>query len=200
VQPGLSLPLPTLPILAQPPPFSMPPPNLNIPPPTILSQAPGLGGIPFPPPSVTSTSNHIPQQRLFDHHDSQERETSETLNSPSSIDHQLTMTERQINMVEQQLSMIQQAQSMGSSQSTIPPMRTHLFHQNQPNPMIFDMHPTQLLHGGPQMIDMNQPPQIPIFANPPPMLGQPPPLLPISQAGLNQNMNGNPMHHYGGRY
>lgn len=53
-----SLPLPTLPILSQPPPFTIPPPNIAIPPPTALGQTSGLGMIPFPPPSVTVPDRH----------------------------------------------------------------------------------------------------------------------------------------------
>lgn len=221
VQPSLSLPLPALPILAQPPPFTIPPPNLSIPPPTSLSQAPGLGGIPFPPPSVTSTSSQMPtQQSLYDHQDLQQEHSLNDggaggisgliaggggnvggagLNSPNSIDQQLSMTERQISMVEQQLSMMQQAHGLNHTQPGIPqmPHPQAIFHQTQPNPMIFDMPPPQMLHGGPQMMDPNQ--QIPIFANQS-LLGQPPPMLPISQASMNPGMNGNSMPHYGGRY
>lgn len=215
IPPGLSLPLPALPILAQPPPFAIPPPNLSIPPPTALSHAPGIGGIPFPPPNVSSTSSQMPtqppQQNIFEHQDPQQVHDINDgggtvgegagLNSPTSIDQQLSMTERQINMVEQQLNMIQQAQNMNQPLPGMPPMHSQaLFHQShQPNPMIFDMPPPQMLHGGPQMLDSNQAQQIPIFANSP-LLGQQAQMLPISQASLNQNLNGNSMHHYGGRY
>lgn len=203
VQPGLSLPLPTLPILTQPPPFAMPPPNLSIPPPTVLSQGASLGGIPFPPPIVTSSSNQIPPN-IFDHQELQEDNNNEALQSPTTLDQQLSITERQINMVEQQLNMIQQAQNRNQPQPSMPSMHPQaMFHpQSQPNPMLFDLNQQQLLHGGPPMMDPHQP-SIPIFANPPPILSQPPSQLlpiPISQAGMNPNLNGNSMPHYGGRY
>lgn len=231
VQQNLGLPLPAIPILAQPPPpFTIPPPNLSIPPPTSLSQAPGLGGIPFPPPCVTSTSSQMPnqqtQQNIFEHQDSQQEHNLNNLidggsgvsgsvgnsnsgsgggggglNSPNSIDQQLSMTERQISMVEQQLSMIQQTHGLNHPQQGMSqmPHPQAIFHHAQPNPMIFDMPPPQMLHGGPQMMDPNQAQQIPIFANPS-LLGQPPTMLPISQASMNPSMNGNSMPHYGGRY
>lgn len=195
-QPGLGLPMPALPILTQPPPFTIPPPNLSIPPPTILGQSSSLGGIPFPPPNSNPLSQQA--QKMFDHQESQDRESVEGLNSPDAIDQQISMTERQINMVEQQLSMIQQAQGLGQTQPTMPPMHPQaLFHQNQPNPMLFDLSATQLVHGAPQLIDQHQM----MFGNPPPpLLGQPPPMLPISQSGTNYNINGSTMTHYGGRY
>lgn len=205
VQPGLSLPLPTLPILSQPPPptmppFSLPPPNLSIPPPTTLGQ----GVIPFPPPNVTtSSSNQMPQPtNLSEFQDSnKEHDGIDGLKSPNSIDQQLSMTERQINMVEQQLSMIQQAQNMGQPPPTsIPSLHPQAIFQSQPNVVLFDMPPPpQMLHGAQQMLD---PHQLAIFANPPQLLGQPHSMLPMSQAGLTDptNMNGNPMPHYRGRF
>lgn len=199
VQAGLSLPLPPLPILTQPPPFTIPPPNISIPPSAILSQAPGLGGIPFPPPSITANNPMPPQsQQLFDRQESQERDSVEGLSSPDAINQQLSMTERQINMVEQQLSMIQQAQGMGQSQTTLQQMHPQaIYHQTQPNPMMFDL-PAQMLHVAPHLIDQQQ---IPIFANPhPQLMEQPPQMLPLSQANMNSNINGSTMSHYGGRY
>lgn len=205
VHPSLSVPIPALPILSQPPPFTIPPPNLSIPPPTALNQGSGMGGIPFPPPSVTSTSNQLPTQQapsIFDHSTSLDLDKNDSLNSPNSLDQQLSMTERQINMVEQQLSMIQQVQSMGQPQPAMASMHQQaLFHHpGHTNQMLFDIPPPSMLHGGPPPTQLMDPQQIPIFANPPPLLGQPPPLLPISQANMNPNMNGNSMQHYGHRY
>lgn len=155
------------------------------------------------------------QQNIFEHHDSQQEHSLNDggeglagggsgnggggLNSPNSIDQQLSMTERQISMVEQQLSMMQQAHGLNHPQPSMSqiPHPQAIFHQTQPNPMIFDIPPPQMLHGGPQMMDPNQ--QIPIFANPS-LLVQPSAMLPISQASMNPGINGNSMPHYGGRY
>lgn len=205
VHPNLNLPLPSLPILAQPPPFTIPPPNLSIPPPAALSQASSMGGIPFPPPNVTSAGGQMPIQQvpnIYDQSNSLDQDKNESLNSPNSLDQQLSMTERQINMVEQQLSMIQQAQSMGQPQQAMVPIhqQTLFHHPSHTNQMLFDMPPPSMLHSGQPPTQLLDPQQIPIFANPPPLLGQPPTLLPISQANMNPNVNGNSMQHYGHRY
>lgn len=200
----MNLPLPNVPpLITQPPPFNMPP-NMSIPPPTALTQAPGTGVIPFPPPGVTSASSQIPQlppHKLFDQKDPNERDL-ETYNSPGSIDHHLSINERQINMVEQQLSMIKQAQNSVPLQSVMAPMHPQaIFHPNQPNPMMFDMHQQQMMHGGQPLLDHLQHQQIPIFANPLPLLRQPPPMLPLNQNNLNPNIHDNSVQHYGnGRY
>lgn len=205
VQPNLSLPLPTMPILGQPthsaamPPFSIPPPNLSIPPPSVLSQ----GVIPFPPPSVTNNSNQIPPSTNPDHVTSEaDHDNRDGLKSPSSIDQQLSITERQISMVEQQLNLIQ-AQSIGQAPPTSMQPMHHpqaIFHQNQPNPMIFDMpSQPQLLHGQPTLLD---PQHLALFPNPTQLLGQAPPMLPISQTNLGDpsSMNGNQLPHFPGRF
>lgn len=193
--PGLSLPLPVLPMLNQPPPpptslqpFTIPPPNMSIPPPLALSQ----GVIPFPPPGVMTTapsSGHIrvppPTTQStgaklnvpdFDNQREYDANPAERgISPPTSIDQQLTMTERQISMVEQQLSMIQQAQGMGQLPSlghmqALPP-QAMFFPQAQPNPMMFDLPPPgHMMHGGQPMLD---PQQMAMFMNPMHMLGQP---------------------------
>lgn len=172
----------------------MPPPNLNIPPPTALSQSSALGGIPFPPPIVTSSSNQLAQvaQTIFDNGDQQDSDNVEKGNSPKSLDQQLSMTERQISMVEQQLSMIQQAQaqSIGPQQPNLQHMHPQTLFHHAPNPMIFDL-PPHMLAGHP-MLDPNQVQQMPMFTNTSQqLLNQPPPMLPMNPAGLNPNMNGN---------
>lgn len=198
LKPGLSLPLPALPILNQPPPFAIPPPNMTIPPPTALGQAPGLGVIPFPPPTVATGmsmpqsmgTSSLPDPSRSHPHD---KDASEGARSPCTIDQQISITERQISMVEQQLSMIQQAQGMNQAQPSMAPINT-IYHQNQPNPLIFDMPPPQLLHNT-QMMDSLQ---AQVFGGSPALLGQAQqsqsPMLPINQAALS----GNPMSHYGG--
>lgn len=82
-----NLPMPALPILSQPPPFALPPSNMSIPSssmilppsnivmpppsniamplPATLGQAPGLGVIPFPPPSVTVPLHWAEPMALF---------------------------------------------------------------------------------------------------------------------------------------
>lgn len=208
VHTSLSVPLAALPILAKPPSFTIPPPNLSIPPPTALNQGSGMGGIPFPPPNVTSSSNQMPTQQapnIFEHSIKNvplDHDKNDSMNSPISLDQQLSMTERQINMVEQQLSMIQQVQSMGQPQPVLSSIHQQaLFHhQSHTNQMLFEMPPPSMLHGGPPPTQLMDPQQIPIFANPPSLLGQPPPLLPINQHNMNSSMNGNSMQHYGPRY
>lgn len=206
MQPPLNLPMPTMPILSQPPPqttiapFSIPPPGL------------AMGVIPFPPPNVvvpTSASNlqmslpSIKGSNDLQHENNNKETTDDGPRSPNSIDQQLSMTERQINMVEQQLSMIQQAQNI--NHHPLPPNSMAFMHhpqalfpQNHPNPMIFDMPPPppQMLHGAqPALLDPNQ---LAMFANPSHILAQPPPhMLPTSQANMvDPNMNGNSMQQY----
>lgn len=160
-----------------------------------------MAGIPFPPPNVSVANNPLTQQGLFEHQDSQDsRDNNEAMKSPINIDQQISMTERQINMVEQQLSMIQQAQGLAQPPTSIATMHQQpVYHtQNQPNPLIFDMPPPQML--GHQLIDPHHAHQIPIFANPNPLLSQPPHMLPISQANMNININGNQMPPFGGHF
>lgn len=211
--PGLSLPLPVLPMLNQPPhpaniqPFAMPPPNMSIPPPLSLGQ----GLIPFPPPramQTTTTTSHmhasLPTTSKATSMSNNEISDNYELNQegrdempPSSIDQQLSMTERQISMVEQQLNMIQQAQGMGQLPGLAPMQNLQqpiFFSQNQPNPMMFDMGPPhQLLHGAQPMLD---PQQMAMFMNNPmQMMGQPPMMQmdqmnmidPSKLDGLSQN-------------
>lgn len=195
LQPGLSLPLPTLPILSQPPPFSVPPPNINIPPPTVL----GAGAsIPFPPPIASSSSQMAPQIDLNDSRDLDK----DTSSSPISIDQQISMTERQINMVEQQLNMIQQAQGISQAPATSIATSMHSQAIFQPTPIMYDMHGNQMIHPGHPMIDpMRPPPTIPIFTNAPPVMGsQLPHMIPMSQAGLTNSIGTNPMMPFNGRY
>lgn len=115
---GLGLPIPSLPILSQPPPFTIPPStaNLSMPPPSAL----GAGAINFPPPN------------MFDSGLSDQR-SKDPMGSPNSIEQQLNMTQQQISMVQQQINMIQ-AQGMGAG-------ATNMFHApNGANPLhIFDM-------------------------------------------------------------
>lgn len=133
---------------------------------------------------------------IYDNGDLKESDNAEGGNSPKSLDHQLSMTERQISMVEQQLNMIQQVQnqSMGSQQPA-PLAHMHpqaLFHPAGPNPMIFDM-PPHMFAGHP-LLDPNSVQQMPMFANSSQqLLNQPPPMMPMNPAGLDPNMNGNSM-------
>lgn len=195
IQPGLSLPLPTLPILNQPPPFAVPPPNINIPPPTVLG--PGAS-IPFPPP-VASSSSQLPKQ--IDVNDSREHDNKDTLStSPISIDQQISMTERQINMVEQQLNMIQQAQGINHPPPTSMATSMHSQAIFQPPPMMYDVHSSQMIHPH-QMIDMMHPPPVPNYTGPPPVMGsQMPQMIPMTQAGLTNNIGNNPMMPFNGRF
>lgn len=206
-QSAMNLPLPTLPLLTQPPPFAIPPPNLSIPPPNALGQGSMMNGIPFPPPGVTASRNQVPPpiapppKNMFEQQETHERDNIDRLNSPSSIEQQISMTERQINMVEQQLSMIQQAQSMSHPQGVMPQLHPHaVFAQNQLNPLLFDMPPPQLLQAGQPMMDPHSANQMPVFANPPVFIGQQPPMLPIGQDSVDPKMNGNTMPHFGGRF
>lgn len=188
---NMSLPLPALPILTQPPPFSIRPPNLSsMSMPPSMSQASSISGMPYGgQPGITS----INTGQLLGSQDGQKSKLgNEYIPSPNSLDQQMSMTEMQISMVEQQLQQIQQAQGMNQPQS-LPNMQIF---QNQPNPMLFDM---QMLHGGPPIMDPQQQQQMSMFPGQSHLLG-PPPMLPISQAGMNPSMNGNQMPHYGGRY
>lgn len=207
----MNIPVPSIPILSQPPPFALPPPNLSIPPPLTgwvcapsVAQGGGMGGIPFPPPPITSTSsasNVQPSQMPV--YDSNKLD-KDVLKSPSTIDQQLSMTEHQINMLEQQLNLIQQAQGLAvTSMSSIPPVPPIPSLSSitsmpppvvppasfQPNPLIFDLPPPAL--GSSQ--------QIPIFASNS-LLGQPPPMIPGNQGGMNPSIDGTQMHNYAGRF
>uniref|UniRef100_A0A6G1S7D6 Protein SCAF8 n=1 Tax=Aceria tosichella TaxID=561515 RepID=A0A6G1S7D6_9ACAR len=169
---GLGLPLPPISLMNQPTPtsiqpFAIPPPNLGVPPPTSFSQ----GLIPFPPPSSAASGNHmsLPPPSSFllsqnatpsaNYRDNLDAEKLDGLNSPQTIEQQLSMTERQISMVEQQLSMIQQAQGVGrgAPMQSLPPMQhtQQVFHHTpQPNPMMFDLSLSQpMFHAAQNMMD-----------------------------------------------
>ena len=203
-----NLPIPSLPLISHPPPptsiapFNMPP-SLGIPAAGAMSQ----GMIHYPPPTMpivtsSATTQIVPQQATSSQNDESRDADIGGEGSPSSIDQQLTITERQISMVEQQLNMIKQAQSLAGainiSQSnqmpSMPPPPIFNPH-SQPNPMIFDI-PLQnhLMPGVQPMLDHS------IFINPAQLLCQPPPLLPVSQAGMLNPAslhNGIPPHHQG---
>lgn len=207
IQPSqIDVPAPSLPILSQPPPFTLPPANLSVPPPLTgwvrsqsMAQGSGIGGIPFPPPPITTSSTtniHPPQiPSMYESKDID----SDGLTSPNTIEKHLSMTEQQINMVEQQLNLIQQAQGLAPTTSIPPvpslssltslPLTVVPPPSFQPNPLIFDLPPPPI--GRPQ--------QMSIFANPA-ILAQPPPMLPSGQGNLNPNMEGAQLHHYGGGF
>jgi RNA recognition motif-containing protein len=168
-QTSIGMTMPSMSLVNQPAPvgigqFPVPPLNLSVPPPVRLSR----GLIPFPPPT-TSSGNHMalppPSSFLLGQNMNTpptnfrtdiEFEKPDGLNSPQSIDQQLSMTERQISMVEQQLNMIQGI-NRGPPPQPMPPMQRppQVFqHHNQPNPMMFDMALNQqMLHPSQHMID-----------------------------------------------
>ena len=186
-QPGLSIPVPTLPILAQRPPpatmahFQVPPPNLAIPPPPPTL---GHGVIPFPPPCIpTSLMSHMAPQPVInhlDHQDHKEHGNTDDRKTPD-IDQQISMTEQQISMVEQQLNFMQQAQGFHHQQQHLHqhPMFQH--GQSSMNPMLFDMHQqAHLIQNAHQMLN---PQQMAMYQNQP-ILGHPPHMLPVNQPSI----------------
>lgn len=195
----------------------------NVPPPSSawVHGQPGSnnmsGGIPYPPPrlpvAVTSSSsittatkqttnsgqvNNQLNNSIIDNSMSNHEHNDESNDkSPISLEHKISITEHQISMVEQQLSMMQQGQiptAMGQMSNQMVP--SQLMNQIDPfgNPIMFDVNLQGL---GPL------PPQLPMFAGPPPgLFGQPAPLLSMSQNddnNLNMSLDGNSMH-YGDRY
>lgn len=215
----MTIPVPSLPILSQPPPFTLPPPNLSVPPPipgwSIHGQSLahgvasiGVGGIHFPPPPITtsgssSSSNNInskaqiSQLPIFD----SKNIDNDVLKSPNSIDQQLSMTEQQISIVEQQLNLIQRAQSLtqqapSSSIPSLPPLSNMSPMPQHPMVSQASVQPNPLI------FDLPPPPiaghqQMSVFANPA-FLGQSLQILPTSQA--NNDIDGGQMANYDGRF